>query len=123
MVSAYHGAARGRPRQAIAVQPDAIKNGIKGPPALCRRSLACSRTFTRLPWARAEQARLCRLFEIVWCGVPRTSAGASGVGGFKTAMRGMGIIAGNTMARPQRSLNAEESARVEAIVRGVGLLS
>jgi 4-hydroxy-tetrahydrodipicolinate synthase len=72
--------------------------------------------------ARAEQARLCRLFEIVWCGVPRTSAGASGVGGFKTAMRAMGIIAGNTMARPQRSLNDEEAARVEAIVRGVGLL-
>ena len=75
-------------------------------------------------WARAkaEQARLCRLFEIVWCGVPRTSAGASGVGGFKTAMRAMGIIAGNTMARPQRSLNGEESLRVEAIVRGTGLL-
>ena len=72
--------------------------------------------------ARAEQARLCRLFEIVWCGVPRTSAGASGVGGFKTAMRAMGIIATNTMARPQRSLNVEESARVDAIVRGVGLL-
>ena len=72
--------------------------------------------------ARAEQARLCRLFEIVWCGVPRTSAGASGVGGFKTAMRAMGIIATNTMARPQRSLNAEEAGRVEAIVRGVGLL-
>ncbi len=72
--------------------------------------------------AKAEQERLCRLFEIVWCGVPRTSAGASGVGGFKTAMRAMGIIATNTMARPQRSLNAEEAARVEAIVRGVGLL-
>ncbi|MCC6717579.1 MAG: dihydrodipicolinate synthase family protein [Acetobacteraceae bacterium] len=72
--------------------------------------------------AKAEQARLCRLFEIVWCGVPRTSAGASGVGGFKTAMRAMGIVATNTMARPQRSLNAEESARVEAIMRGAGLL-
>ena len=72
--------------------------------------------------ARAEQARLCRLFEIVWCGVPRTSAVASGVGGFKTAMRAMWIIAGNTMARPQRSLNVEEAARVEEILRGVGLL-
>ncbi len=72
--------------------------------------------------ARAEQERLCRLFEIVWCGIPRTSAGASGVGGFKTAMRAMGIIATNIMARPQRSLNAEESARVEAIARGIGLL-
>lgn len=72
--------------------------------------------------AKAEQERLCRLFEIVWCGVPRTSTGASGVGGFKTAMRAMGVIATNIMARPQRSLNAEEAAKVEAIVRGVGLL-
>ncbi len=72
--------------------------------------------------AKAEQARLCRLFEIVWCGIPRTSAGASGVGGFKTAMRAMGVIATNTMARPQRSLNAEESARVEAIAHAAGLL-
>lgn len=72
--------------------------------------------------ARTEQARLCRLFEIVWCGVPRTWGGASGVGGFKTAMRAMGLIATNTMARPQRSLNVEESARVEAIFLGVGLL-
>ena len=70
--------------------------------------------------AKAEQERLCRLFEIVWCGIPRTSAGASGVGGFKTAMRAMGVIKTNIMARPQRSLNAEESAKVEAIVRGVG---
>ncbi len=72
--------------------------------------------------AKAEQERLCRLFEIVWCGIPRTSTGASGVGGFKTAMRAMGLIETNTMARPQRSLNAEESARIEAIIRGVGLL-
>ncbi len=73
--------------------------------------------------AKTEQERLCRLFEIVWCGVPRTSAGASGVGGFKTAMRAMGVISTNIMARPQRSLNAEESARVEAILRKVGLLA
>lgn len=73
------------------------------------------------PLARAEQTRLCRLFEIVWCGTPRTSAGASGVGGFKTAMRALGIITTNTMARPQRSLNAEEAAKVEAIIKEVGL--
>ena len=72
--------------------------------------------------ARREQERLCRLFEIVWQGVPRTSAGASGVGGFKTAMRRLGIIATNLMARPQRALNDEEAARVEAIVRAAGLL-
>jgi 4-hydroxy-tetrahydrodipicolinate synthase len=67
--------------------------------------------------AKAEQARLCRLFEIVWQGTPRTSAGASGVGGFKTAMRHLGIITTNLMARPQRALNDEEAARVVAIVR------
>ncbi len=67
--------------------------------------------------AKAEQTRLCQLFEIVWQGTPRTSAGASGVGGFKTAMRHLGIISTNIMARPQRSLNEAESARVEAIVK------
>jgi 4-hydroxy-tetrahydrodipicolinate synthase len=72
--------------------------------------------------AREEQARLCRLFEIVWIGAPRTSPGASGVGGFKTAMRRLGVIATNVMARPQRPLNDGEAARVEAILRGTGLL-
>ena len=56
--------------------------------------------------ARKEQERLCRLFEMVWVSLPRTSAGSAGVGAFKTAMRALGIIATNTMARPQRSLNA-----------------
>lgn len=72
--------------------------------------------------AKVEQARLCRLFEIVWQGTPRTSAGASGVGGFKTAMRRLGVIETNLMARPQRALNAEETARVEAILAAVGLI-
>ncbi len=72
--------------------------------------------------AKAEQERLCRLFEIVWQGIPRTSAGASGVGGFKTAMRALGIIETNLMARPQRALNDEEAARVEDILRRVSLL-
>ncbi len=72
--------------------------------------------------ARAEQTRLCRLFEIVWCGVPRASPGAAGVGGFKTAMRRLGIIDTNLMARPQRSLNDAEAAKVEAILRQAGLL-
>ena len=72
--------------------------------------------------ARREQERLCRLFEIVWQGTPRTSPGASGVGGFKTAMRALGIIATNTMARPQRTLNDDEAARVDAILRMTGLL-
>jgi 4-hydroxy-tetrahydrodipicolinate synthase len=72
--------------------------------------------------ARAEQERLCRLFEIVRCGLPRTSAGAAGVGGFKTAMRALGIIATNRMARPQPALDDAEAAAVAAILRDAGLL-
>ena len=45
--------------------------------------------------ARAEQERLCRLFEIVWVACRRTSAGSAGVGAFKTAMRSLGVIATN----------------------------
>jgi 4-hydroxy-tetrahydrodipicolinate synthase len=73
--------------------------------------------------ARREQERLCRLFEMVWVSLPRTSAGSAGVGAFKTAMRRLGVIASNTMARPQRTLNAEEAARIEEIIRAVGLLN
>ncbi|MBW8729140.1 MAG: dihydrodipicolinate synthase family protein [Inquilinus limosus] len=73
--------------------------------------------------ARAEQERLCRLFEIVWVSLPRTSAGSAGVGGFKTAMRRLGIIDTNVMARPQRALNDAEAAKVEAILQATGLLA
>lgn len=73
--------------------------------------------------ARAEQERLCRLFEIVWVSLPRTSAGSAGVGGFKTAMRRLGIIETNVMARPQRALNDAEAAKVEAILQATGLLA
>ncbi|WP_395678967.1 dihydrodipicolinate synthase family protein [Inquilinus sp.] len=73
--------------------------------------------------ARAEQERLCRLFEIVWVSLPRTSAGSAGVGGFKTAMRRLGIIDTNVMARPQRALNDAEAVKVEAILQATGLLA
>ncbi|MER8637380.1 dihydrodipicolinate synthase family protein [Mesorhizobium sp. M0184] len=72
--------------------------------------------------ARLEQERLLKLFEIVWISLGRTSAGSAGVGAFKAAMKSLGIIASNTMARPQRSLNEEETAKVDAILRDVGLL-
>jgi 4-hydroxy-tetrahydrodipicolinate synthase len=75
-----------------------------------------------LAGARIEQERLCKLFEIVWISSGRTSAGSAGVGSFKTAMRQLGIIATNTMARPQRHLNAEETGKVDAILKSVGLL-
>lgn len=73
--------------------------------------------------ARAEQERLCRLFEMVWVSVARTSAGSAGVGAFKTAMRQLGIIDTNVMARPQRALDDAEARRIEAILRDTGLLS
>jgi 4-hydroxy-tetrahydrodipicolinate synthase len=72
--------------------------------------------------ARAEQERLCRLFEIVRISLGRTSAGSAGVGAFKAAMKSLGVIASHTMARPQRTLNAEECARVDVILRETGLL-
>lgn len=72
--------------------------------------------------ARVEQDRLCRLFEIVWVAAGRVSSGATGVGGFKTAMRNLGIIGTNTMAAPRKSLNDAESERINVILRGVGLL-
>ncbi len=71
--------------------------------------------------ARREQTRLCRLFDMVRTGLPRTSVGAAGVGAFKTAMRALGVIETNVMARPQRVLNAEESATVERFVQDAGL--
>ncbi|MER8593114.1 dihydrodipicolinate synthase family protein [Mesorhizobium sp. M1182] len=72
--------------------------------------------------ARVEQERLLKLFEIVWISLGRTSAGSAGVGAFKAAMKSLGIIASNTMARPQRSLNDEETAKIDMILRDVGLL-
>ena len=72
--------------------------------------------------ARAEQERLCKLFEIVRVASPRTSPGSAGVGAFKTAMRQLGVIQTNTMARPQRNLNAAETAQIDQILRAVGLL-
>lgn len=73
--------------------------------------------------ARKEQERLCRLFEMVRISQPRTSPGSAGVGAFKTAMRRLGIIDTNTMARPQRSLNDEEAAAIDDILRQTGLLN
>ena len=73
--------------------------------------------------ARQEQERLCRLFEMVWVAAPRVSAGSAGVGAFKTAMRRLGVIETNEMARPQRALNEAEATMIETILRQTGLLS
>ena len=71
--------------------------------------------------AKKEQERLCRLFEIVWVAAGRVSGGATGVGGFKTAMRSLGIIDTNAMARPRQPLNDAEAKGVDDILRKVGL--
>jgi 4-hydroxy-tetrahydrodipicolinate synthase len=73
--------------------------------------------------ARKEQERLCQLFEMVRVSLGRTSAGSAGVGAFKTAMRRLGVIDTNIMARPQRSLNDQEAATIDGILHQTGLLA
>lgn len=72
--------------------------------------------------ARSEQERLIALFQIVFQGTPHTSMGASGVGGFKTAMQLMGLIEQRQMARPNRLLPDDAVARVREILVEAGLL-
>ena len=74
------------------------------------------------PAARHEQERLIALFQIVFQGVPHTSMGASGVGGFKTAMQLMGLIEHRHMARPNRMLPDEGVAKVRQILAQCELL-
>lgn len=72
--------------------------------------------------ARAEQERLIALFDIVFHGVPATSPGASGVGGFKTALKLMGVIERRDMSKPNRLLPDAAVERVRTIVAAAGLL-
>ncbi len=96
----------------------------------CSRAATCAETIRNGPakagdWvaARKEQERLCRLFEMVWVAMARVSAGSAGVGSFKTAMQQLGIIDTNIMARPQRRLDAAETAKIVEMVRAAGLMS
>ncbi|GGO68099.1 dihydrodipicolinate synthase family protein [Nocardioides deserti] len=73
--------------------------------------------------ARAEQDRLVQLFRVVDAADPRTTHGSTrGVGGFKTALALLGVIETNTVSLPMRSLDAEETARVRAVLESTGLL-
>lgn len=73
--------------------------------------------------ARAEQERLFRLFEIIFQATPgRTGFTASALGGFKTALQLLGVIATNVMAHPMTPLDDEETARIRAILAQAGLL-
>lgn len=76
-------------------------------------------------WASAvaEQDRLARLFDITGVATPgRVSAGAAGLGGFKTALQLMGVIGSNRMAEPMEALDAAEADRVREIITAAGLL-
>jgi len=73
--------------------------------------------------ARQIQARLVRLFEITACADPaKKGASSSGLGGFKTALFLRGVIAGNTMALPQITLDVDEIEAVKAVLVREGLL-
>lgn len=72
---------------------------------------------------RTEQLRLTDLYAICLQATPgRIGITAGLIGGYKTALREMGVIATNVMARPMRSLNDEESARIRVILETAGLL-
>jgi 4-hydroxy-tetrahydrodipicolinate synthase len=76
-------------------------------------------------WAKAReiQDRLVRLFQITACADPaKKGASSSGLGGFKTALMLRGVIAGNTMALPQITLDADEVDGVRAVLVREGLL-
>ena len=72
---------------------------------------------------RMEQERLSHLFRILSQATPgRVGITAGVIGGYKTALREMGVIATNTMARPMPSLNVEEAGRIREILAQVSLL-
>ena len=72
--------------------------------------------------ARAEQARLTALFAIIRQATPgRVGFTSSALGGFKTALRELGVIETNMMATPMTPLNDEESARIREVLIAAGM--
>lgn len=72
--------------------------------------------------ARAEQARLTALFAIVRQATPgRLGFTSSALGGFKTALRELGVIETNVMATPMMPMNDEEAGRVREVLVEAGL--
>ena len=69
---------------------------------------------------RQEQDRLAALFEIVF--VPTGKVGpAAGIGAFKTALRHLGVIGTNVMARPMTPLGDEHAGRIAQVCDAAGL--
>lgn len=71
---------------------------------------------------RREQDRLAQLFRITGVAAGRVSPGATGLGGFKTALVQMDVLSANTMAEPMQALNETEAAAVRELVEAAGLL-
>ena len=76
-----------------------------------------------LATARAEQDPLFRLFAITRQATrPEVGPTASALGGFKTALHLLGVIATNVPGRPMTRLDEEEAAGVRAVLVEAGLL-
>ena len=73
--------------------------------------------------ARAEQDRLIRLFQMVFFAANELSAGASGVGSFKTALKLMGLTQSHHMGRPNRPLPPAAVERVRQHLIEMNLLA
>ena len=72
--------------------------------------------------ARTEQDRLIRLFQMVFFAANELSAGASGVGSFKTALKLMGLIQSHHMGKPNRPLPPAAVERVRQHLIELNLL-
>ncbi|MHA7247564.1 dihydrodipicolinate synthase family protein [Arthrobacter tecti] len=73
--------------------------------------------------AAREQDRITDVFNIVYAATPgRVSAGAAGLGAFKTALMLMGVIDTNVMSTPLLALNSSETAAIKVILERNGLL-
>ncbi|MCT2584880.1 dihydrodipicolinate synthase family protein [Actinophytocola gossypii] len=78
----------------------------------------------RADWdtARAEQARLRRLFRMIRVGGTRMGPYSSAIGAFKEGLRARGVIASATTSRPMIPLNDTERAAVRRRLDEAGLL-
>lgn len=71
--------------------------------------------------AKAEQKRLTDLFAIIRQATPgRVGFTSSALGGFKTALRELGVIDTNVMATPMTPLNDEEAGRIREVLAAAG---
>ncbi|MBP2325933.1 4-hydroxy-tetrahydrodipicolinate synthase [Kibdelosporangium banguiense] len=72
--------------------------------------------------ARAEQARLRKLFELIYVGDARMGRYSSAIGAFKEGLVIRGVIAGATTSEPMIPLNDAERAAVRQRLDEAGLL-